>query len=87
MSGESASRPANVFHPNFHNGCPTYFGISVTSAVHSGVVSHSASSPGFAALKGEMEKDPWHKNLVEAAGGVFFPLVINNFGVWTPSSI
>ena len=34
-----------------------------------------------------MEKDARHKNLVEAAGGVFFPLVVDNFGVWTPSSI
>ena len=40
-------------------------------AVHSGVISHSASASGFAALKGEMEKDARHKNLVEAAGGVF----------------
>jgi len=29
---------------------------------------------GFAALKGE-------------AGGEFLPLVVDNFGVWTPSSI
>ena len=34
-----------------------------------------------------MEKDAWHRDLVEAAGGVFFPLVVDNFGVWTPSSI
>ena len=87
VSGESASRPGDVFHPDFHNGRPTYFDISVRSAVHSGVISHSASASGFAALKGEMEKDARHKNLVEAAGGVFFPLVVDNFGVWTPSSI
>ena len=34
-----------------------------------------------------MEKDARHRDLVEAAGGVFFPLVVDNFGVWTPSSI
>ena len=34
-----------------------------------------------------MEKDAQHKNLVEAARGVFFPLVVDNFGVWAPSSI
>ena len=87
VSRESASRPGDVFHPDFHNGHPTYFDISVRSAVHSGVITHSASSPGFAALKGEMEKDARHRDLVEAAGGVFFPLVVDNFGVWTPSSI
>ena len=83
VSGESASRPGDVFHPDFHNGPPTYFDISVRSAVYSGIISHSASALGFAVLKGEMEKDAWHKNL---AGGVFFPLVVDNFGVWTPSS-
>ena len=65
----------------------TYFDISIRSAVHSGVIAHSAVSPGFAALRGEMEIDAWHRRLVEAAGGVFFPLVVDNFGVWTPSSI
>ena len=87
VSGESSSRPGDVFHPDFHNGHPTYFDISVRSSVHSGVITHSAVSPGFAALRGEMEKDARHRGLVEAAGGVFFPLVVDNFGVWTPSSI
>ena len=86
VSGESASRPGDVFHPDFHNDRPTYFDISV---IHSGIITHSrsASLPGFAALKGEMEKDARHRDLVEDAGGVFFPLVVDNFGVWTPSSI
>ena len=87
VSGESSSHPGDVFHPDFHNRHPTYFDISVRSAVHSGVITHSAVSPGFAALRGKMEKDAQHGKLVEAAGGVFFPLVVDNFGVWTPSSI
>ena len=28
VSGESASRPGDVFHPDFHNGHPTYFDIN-----------------------------------------------------------
>ena len=51
VSGESVSRPGDVFHPDFHNGRPTYFDIFVRSALHSGVITHSASSPGFVALK------------------------------------
>ena len=34
-----------------------------------------------------MEKDARHKTLVEAAGGEFLPLVVDNFGIWTPSSV
>jgi len=42
---------------------------------------HSASTPGFAAIKG---KDVKYKDLVDAK---FLPLVVDNFGVRTPSSI
>ena len=88
VSGGSADSPGDVFHPDFHHGHPTaYFDVSVRSALHSGVITHSATSPGFAAQKGELEKDMQHKGLVEAAWGVFFPLVVDNFGIWTPFGI
>ena len=41
----------------------------------------------FTALRGEMEKDAQHKMLVEATGGVFLPLVVDNLDIWTPSSV
>ena len=80
MSGESVSRPDDVFHPNFHHGCPTYFDISVRSALHSGVLTQAAFSSVFTALRGEMEKDVWHQRLVEAAG-VFCTVDVDNFVV------
>ena len=82
VSGESAARPDDIFHPDFYNDHP-YFDVSVRSTLHSGVLSHSAITPGFTALRGEMEKDARHKALVEAAGGEFLPLVVDNFGIWT----
>ena len=87
MSEESAARPGDIFHPDFYNGHPTYINVSVQSALQPGVLSHSAITPGFAALRREMEKDAKHKALVEAAGGEFLPLVVDNFGIWTPSSV
>ena len=65
----SAVRPGDVFYPDFHHGHPTYFDISVRSALHAGVVTHSALSSGVA-LRGEMEKDARHQGLVET--GVCF---------------
>ena len=62
----------DVFHPDFCNGIPTYFDVSVRSALHPGVLIHFASTSGFAVLQGEMEKDAKHNNLVEAAGGKCF---------------
>ena len=40
----------------------------------------STISPGFTALRGEIEKDAQYKDLVEAAGGGFLPLVVDSFG-------
>ena len=35
-----------------------------------------------------MERDAWHKELVDSAGVSFCPyIVVDNIGVWTPSSI
>ena len=47
VSGESAICPGDVFHPDFHNGCPTYYDISVRTAIHSGVIRHSVFHLGL----------------------------------------
>lgn len=56
MSGESVSRSGDVFYLDFHHGYPIYFDISIRSALHSGVLVHSAFSSRFGDLRGEMEK-------------------------------
>ena len=53
---------AMCFTQFFFNCRPKYFDVLI---LHSGVLAHSA----FAALRGEIEKDAWHKELVEMAGG------------------
>ena len=56
--GESAARrPGDIFHPDFYNGHPTYFDVSVRSALHSGVLSHSAITPG------QLSEERWRKML------------------------
>ena len=42
---------------------------------------------GAAAFAGEEEKDAHHQADVEAAGGCFYPLIIETFGFWTPASL
>ena len=74
------------FTQTFIRVTPHIDDISVRSALHSGVVTHSAFSSGLAALRGEMEKDAWHRGLFEDAGDAF-PLVVDNFDVWIPLSI
>ena len=45
------------------------------SVLHSGILTQSAVSPGVAALKGKVEKDAQHHELVEVAGGTFSHLL------------
>jgi len=60
-----------MFHPDFCNDSATYFEISVKSAHNPGILVHSASTLRFTAIKGELEKDAKHNDLVGDAGGKF----------------
>ncbi len=47
----------------------------------------SSTLAGAAAFAGEEEKDAHHQADVEAAGGCFYPLIVETFGFWTPASL
>ena len=49
-------------------------------------LAEGAIRPGVAAEAGEAAKDLHHAAAVEQAGGVFLPLAVESFGVWTPHS-
>ena len=40
----------------------------------------------MAAAKGEEDKDAHHDELVQVAGGVFVPLVVESLGLWSAAS-
>ena len=42
---------------------------------------------GAASEAGEIEKDERHKQEVVDAGGIFFPLVVETLGLWSPNSL
>ena len=50
-------------------------------------ITKSATVAGTAAMAGEEEKELRHDNEVTAAGGNFYPLVVESYGYWTPSSL
>ena len=50
-------------------------------------VAKSAISAGAAAMAGEEEKDHRHDSEVNAAGGYFYPIIVESFGLWTSSSL
>ena len=51
------SRPGDIFHPDFLQGRPAYFALSVRNSLQKSFIVSSAITAGSAAAAGEMEKD------------------------------
>ena len=85
--GESNNRPGDVFHPDFLEGRPAFFDVSVRNSLQPSYVSKAAIKPGAAAEAGEIEKDEKHERAVTQAGGHFYPLIVETLGHWSPSSL
>ena len=47
----------------------------------------SAHHAGYAAEAGEMEMDTKYESSVAAAGGKFYPLIVESLGLWSPNSL
>ena len=47
----------------------------------------STATAGVAAGRGEADKDSHHEASVQAAGGIFIPLVVESLGLWSPHSL
>ena len=86
-SGSSRARPGDIFHPDFADGRPAFFDITVRNTVQAKYVCEAAEMAGAAAMAGEMEKDYKHEDSVLKCGGQFFPLAVESFGFWTPTSL
>ena len=86
-TSENQSRPGDVFHPDSLQGRPAYFDLSVRNSLQPSYIIFSANTAGTAAAAGEMEKDHHHLLNVECTGSLFYPLVVETFGLWSSSSL
>ena len=86
-TADNQSRPGDVFHPDFEQGSPTYFDISIRNSFQTQYITKAAQYAGAAAEAGENEKDRRHEAFVTATGGIFHPLVVETFGLWTNHSL
>ena len=86
-SSQSMDRPGDVFHPDFSNGKAAYFDISVRNSFSPSHVINAAVKAGAAAQAGEMEKDERHDSNVSSYGCLFYPLVVESYGVWSEHSL
>ena len=69
---DTNNRPGHVFHPNFFNGRPVYFDVTVRNSFQPKFIQHSSITSGAATQAGEEEKDLRQEEEVESAGGTFF---------------
>ena len=82
-AGDGKARPGDVYHPNFLEGKPAYFDISVRNTLQPQFLNQAAAKPGAAGIAGEEEKDEKNNKIVESCGGKFYPLVVETLGMWT----
>ena len=64
-------RPGDIYHPEFLDGVPAYFDVTVRNSLLPQFVSLAATNPGAAVEAGEKEKDSKHDDEVTRVGAVF----------------
>ena len=70
-NGSTESRAGDIFHPDFLEGRPAYFDITVRKSLQPLYVTKSAVRAGAAAKADEEQKDIRHEDRVRAADGLF----------------
>ena len=80
-SVSSVVQSGDIFHPDFADGRPGYFDVSIRNTMQPAYVAKSAISAGAAAMAGEEEKDHRHDSKVNAAGDYFYPIIVESFGL------
>ena len=83
----SEARPGDIFHPDFERGLPTYFDLTVRNSLQPAYLIKAATCAGAAAETGELEKDQRHDSLVSSTGSIFYPIVVESLGLWSPNSL
>ncbi len=67
LNGESQTRPGDIFHPDFEDGKPTFFDITVCNSFQPNYVNQTAIEAGTATAAGGDEKEKKHGNAVASS--------------------
>ena len=76
----SATCPGDIFYPDFADGKPTYFDISVRNSLLPQFLSRVSFTAGIASSVGKMHRDAKYNYSVSCSGCAFFPLVVKTLG-------
>ena len=85
--GSSVIHPGDIFHPDFSDGKPTYFDISVRNSLLPQFLSRASFVAGIASSADEIDKDINYYHSVSSTICVFFSLVVETLGLWTDLGI
>ena len=83
----SASRPADVFLPNWNRGRPAALDVTVISTLQDLTVAGAAATQGHALRIGEERKLAAHQSDCQATGISFVPLVVESLGGWCEEAV
>ena len=72
--GVNNSRPGDIFHPDFVQGKPAYFDVSVRNSLQPQFLCRAASLAGAAGEVGEMAKDARHEEGSHRGRGSLLPI-------------
>ena len=86
-SSHSMTIPGDVFHPDFSLGKAAYFDIFLRNSFTPSHLINAAINSGAAAVAGEVDKDERHLANVSSYGCLFYPLVVESYGVWAAHSL
>ena len=76
------TRPADVLVPNWDLGRPAAFDLSVTSTLHSAILTEASMTAGSAAFSAETRKHNRNDDECKELGWVCIPLVVETYGCW-----
>ena len=76
----SQSRPADVYLPNWHRGCPATLDITVISPLQQATIQGAATTQDHALLVGEARKFSAHGSQCQSDGITFIPCAIETVG-------
>ena len=85
-SANSYPHPGDIYYPDFLDGRPAFFDVTVRNSLQPVCISAAAFTAGAAAAAGEVDKDQKHDRNVAVWCSVF-SIVVESLGYWTPASL
>ena len=79
VCGDNQSWTGDLYYPDFCQGYPAFFNVSVCNTLSVSIISQVSVSAGAATAAREAFKDKQHEANVVGRGGQFYSLIVETF--------